>query len=81
MDLNRFDVYNLGLVLGLDLRKVKKMKDSDTFLDDVLVAWLRREDNIEERGTPSWSTLVKALRHRLLGQSAVASDICRDKNM
>ena len=74
-----FDVYNLGLVLGLDLQRVKVIKDSDTFLDDVLAAWLRREDNVEKRDTPSWRTLVKGLNHPSLGQSAVASDICRDK--
>jgi len=38
--LEKTDVYNLGLVLGLSQHKVKAMKDTDTFLDDVIAAWL-----------------------------------------
>ena len=57
------------------------MEDSKTFLDDVLAAWLRREDSVQKRGMPSWRTLVKALKHQLLGQTGVASDICRDKGI
>ena len=80
-DLEITHIYNLGLVLGLSQSKVKKMKVSDTFLDDVLAAWLRREDDVEKRGLPSWKTLVGALRHKLLGQTGIASDICRDKGI
>ena len=54
---------------------------SDTFLDDVLVAWLRREDSVEKKGVSSWRTLVRALRHKLLGQNGIASDICSDKGI
>ena len=80
-DLEVTQIYNLGLALGLSQRKVKKMKESDTFLDDVLAAWLRREDAVEKRGSPSWKTLVVALQHKLLGQTGIASDICRDKGI
>ena len=80
-DLEVTQIYNLGLALGLSQRKVKKMKDSDTFLDDVLAAWLRREDAVEKRGSPSWKTLVAALQHKLLSQTGIASDICRDKGI
>ena len=80
-DLEITHIYNLGLVLGLSQSKVKKMKHSDTFLDDVLAAWLRREDDVEKRGLPSWKTLVGALKHKLLGQTGIASDICRDKGI
>ena len=45
----------LGLTLGLYHRHLKSMRDSDTFSDDMIYAWLRR-------GVPTWKTLVKALR-------------------
>lgn len=81
MNLDRKQVYNLGLVFGLRPHKVNMMKNSDMFLDDVLAAWLRREDDVDKQGIPSWRTLVKALRHKLLGQNGIASDICRDKGI
>ena len=81
VDMEITHIYNLGLALGLSQGKVKKMKVSDTFLDDVLAAWLRREDDVEKRGLPSWKTLVGALKHKLLGQTGIASDICRDKGI
>ena len=81
MDLDKTDIHNLGLVLGLSHRKLKMMKDSDMFLDNVLAAWLRREDEVQNQGTPSWSTLVIALRHKRLGQNGIASTICKDKGV
>ena len=79
--LDKTHIYNLGLALGLHQRKVKGMMDSATFIDDVLSAWLRREDDVEKKGMPSWRTLVKALRHKLLRQIGVAEDICRDQRI
>ena len=76
---DKIHVYNLGLALGLAQQKVRWMRDSDTFLDNVLAAWLRKEDDVKKKGTLSWSTLVKALRHPMLHQDGVASDICKDK--
>jgi len=40
MQMEKTHVYNLGLVLGLSQHKVKAKKDTDTFLDDVITAWL-----------------------------------------
>ena len=80
--LDKTHIYNLGLALGLAQQKVRWMRDtSDTFLNDVLAAWLRREDDVKKKGTLSWSTLVKALRHPMIGQTRVASDICKDKGI
>ena len=44
--------HDLGLVLGINLYKTKAMMDSSTFLDDVIAAWLRREDQVK-KGEPS----------------------------
>ena len=78
MNLDKTQVYNLGLAQ----QKVRWMRDeSDTFLDDVLAVWLRREDDVNKKGGPRWSTLEKALRHKLLGQNGIAGDICRDASL
>ena len=79
LDLERDHIYNLGLALGLSQRKVKAMSESTTFLDDVLSAWIRRQDYVEEHGNPSWGTLVEALKHRRLSQNGIAKQIVQDK--
>ena len=79
--LEKNHIYDLGLALGLSQRKVKIMRDSETFIDDVLAAWLRKEDDVEKRGVPSWRTLIKALNHPLLSQTGIARQICRDKGI
>ena len=81
MPLDRTTVYVLGQALGLTQRKVKVLTESDTFLDEVIAAWLRREDLVEKRGMPTWRTLVKALRHPRIGQNGLANDISRDKGL
>ena len=81
MALYKTHIYHLALALGLNQQRVKMMKDSDMFLDNVLAAWLRREDDVEKKGIPSWKTLVQALRHKLVGQNGVASEICKDRKI
>jgi len=61
-NLEKTDIYNLGLVLGLSQHKVKAKKNSDTFLDDVITAWLRKEDRVITRGEPSWTVLIRGLK-------------------
>ena len=68
-------IYNLGLVLGLRHNKVKAMMDSATFLDDIVAAWLRKEDQVSEKGEPSWTVLINALKHRRVGQTGIANNI------
>ena len=79
IDLEKTHVYNLGLVLGLSQHKVKAMKDTDTFLDDVITAWLRKEDQV--KGQPCWTVLVSALKHRRVGQTGIASNIAKAKGL
>ena len=52
------------------------MKDSETFLDDMISAWLQSVDQVE---VPTWHRLVKALRHKRVGQTGIASEIEKDK--
>ena len=55
---------------------MKDIKEkSDTYLDDVLAAWLKRQDNVDGVGLPTWPNLVKALRHPTVSQIGVANKI------
>ena len=78
LDMEKAHIYHLGIVLGLRQNKVKTLKDSDTFLDDVITAWLRKEDQASEMGEPSWTVLVDALKHRRVGQTGIANNIAKD---
>ena len=53
--------------------------DSGTYLYDVIAAWLRKEDYVEENGEPSWTTLVNALKSPSLKQEGIANKIALDK--
>ena len=78
-NLEKTHIYHLGLVLGLRKNRVKTMMDSVVFLDDVIAAWLRKEDKVTEKGEPSWIVLVNALKHPRVGQTGIANKIAEDK--
>ena len=80
--MERIHVYHLGVVLGLSQIKLKaKLEESKTFLDDVIAAWLRKEDQVIERGEPSWRVLISALKNCRVGQTGIASNIAKDKRL
>lgn len=65
------EIRRLGTALGLNYTKLNKMK---TLPDDMVAAWLRREDQVEEMsGMPSWSQLADKLQE--IGQTGIATDI------
>ena len=74
--LDKPSIYHLGVVLGLSHHRMKEIKDSETFLDDMIAAWLQKVDQV---GVPTWQRLVKALRHRRVGQTGIANEIEKDK--
>ena len=55
------------------------MKDSETFIDDMIDAWLQKEDQVTKKGKPTWETLVKALRRPKVNQIRVAEKIETEK--
>ena len=81
LDLQHDDIYNLGLTLGLYQPHLKNMKTSETFRDDVIAAWLQKEDQVLKMGIPTWETLVKALRHPRVNQTGLANKIADDTLM
>ena len=80
--LDKGQLNHLGMVLGLDRHRVRAMMDTVNFLDDLISSWLSQADQVMTRsGVPTWRSLVKALRHKLLGQNGIASQIAADKNL
>ena len=81
-DLNKSQIYDLGLVLGLDYHHVVDLEDNcrhnRRFLDAVVVSWLQKEDRVKD---VSWQDLVKALLHPRLGQTGIATTIASQHGM
>ena len=73
-DLEEHHVRRLGGALGLAYPTLEKMR---TFPDEMVAAWLRREDNvINKSGEPTWRSLVQALK--VVGQGGVANKIATE---
>ena len=81
LNLQNITIYNLGLTLGLHHPHLKEMKTSETFRDDMIAAWLQKEDQVLKKGIPTWKTLVKALRDPRVNQTGIANQIEADKNI
>ena len=77
--LDRQAVLDLGLVLGLDYKRLKTMRDSQSFLQDMLAGWLKRVDHVQETLVPTWKRPVEALNDPRVGQNGVANKIKQDK--
>ena len=75
-------MYDLGMELGLSQTRLKRMKaNSETFEDDVIAAWLRKEHNVSKKGDPTWRTLANALSTPRVGQNGIANRIEKDKGL
>ena len=70
---------DLGKKLGLRYSRLKRMADSDNFLDDVIMSWLRKEDDVNEKCPPNWKNLVKVLTE--IKQTGIATRIELDKSL
>lgn len=68
-------VCRLGLVLGLNFNRLMAMKDSPTFLEDMLSGWLQRAPPVVQTEVPTWARLVEALKDPRVGQNGLASKI------
>ena len=70
-DIDRRELIQLGGTLGLDFSKIRRMQ---YIPEDMIAAWLRREDNVLERsGEPTWKSLIHCLQK--IGQKGVAKSI------
>ena len=80
-DLNGGQLETLGRVLGLSHATVTNCREHDvaTYRKSLVSAWLNKQDKVMEKGAPSWSTLVNALRSRHLRQNGIADKITKEK--
>jgi len=79
LGLDQAAIHSLGLTLGLYYPHLNKMETSKRFRDDVIAAWLQKEDQVLKMGIPTWETLVRALRHPRVNQAGIANKIEADK--
>ena len=75
------NILYLGTILGLNYIKLKNNMKSETFLLDTIYSWLQKEDNVANTGNPTWRTLVDALISKGVGQTGIADQIAKDKNI
>ena len=76
MNLKKDQIFGLGLVLGLcGVPTLDAMKDSPTFLYNMLTAWLQGQDNAGRREGHAWGALLKGLRHPSMAQKETADKI------
>ena len=68
-------IYSLGITLNLKQKTAKELREqhSDTFLDDIITAWLEQTDR------PTWRSMLKALRHRRVRRNSLADQIAKSK--
>ena len=75
--MGRAGVTNLGLVLGLQYTTINDLL-GDAFLTDVVTQWFGKAENVLSKGTPSWRSLVKGLRDKLVQQNGIANKIAEE---
>ena len=78
---NRVDWLYLGLGLGLLYPTLKMIRADhhgkpDDCKMEMLAAWLRQQDNVPQKGAPSWSALRAALKR--IGKNELADRILFD---
>jgi len=81
-DLDKEEIHTLCLILGLHHSTLSNKYEGSSkanYLDNVLTAWFRMQDDVEEKGVPSWATLATALEDEQLRQNGIASKIRKEK--
>ena len=68
-------------LVSLMLHVVTNYREHDvaTYRKSLVTAWLNKQDKVMEKGSPSWSILVNALRNVHLRQNGIADRITREK--
>lgn len=77
------DMLQLGLVLGLNYSKLTGKLDTSLFHQEVIAAWLRKEDYVtdDEKRRPTWANLVAALRNDTVRQNGIANLIYQHEGL
>ena len=64
-------------MLSIGHKRLTNIKQSDTFLMEMIYFWLTGVDRVAEKGKPTWEMLAKALEHPVIGQTGLAKKIMR----
>ena len=82
IDLNKEHIRTLGLILGLHNTTLSNMYEGSSrieYLDDVLAALFRKQDDVEKERVLSWTTVATALENQQLRQNGIASKIKQER--
>ena len=72
-------LYDLGGQLGLNVTELKRVCGQELPWE-LAERWLRGDDAVRKTsGTPTWGSLIKALRSEVVGATGVADRIEREK--
>ena len=72
-------LYDLGGELGLNITELRRVSGQE-LPGELAERWLRGDDAVHKTsGTPSWGSLIKALRSQVVGATGVADRIEREK--
>ena len=77
-NLNHSTFKKLGLQLGLHEATLNRLSDetgSEGYGMKVMSAWLNRLDSVDRKGKPTWATLARALKHKMVGCSVLGEQI------
>ena len=84
-DLNKDQIYQLGLSLGLNactLMETRDIASQSRYLTDMLASWFRKQDKVlDKSGPPTWRSLTKALRDKPVRQNGIAAIIEQEKQL
>ena len=70
------DLTALGITLGLSYPTILRMGSGDDFLNQIVAAWLKRQDDVlKYSGEPTWRVLEDKLEK--LGHTEIATSIRR----
>ena len=73
--LQKSEIHNLGLVLGISFKRLKSMEQSEIFLSEMINSWLTQVDYVPSKGRPSWERLAEALNDSTVRQTGLAQNI------
>ena len=72
-------LYDLSGELGLNITELRRVSGQE-LPGELAERWLREDDAVyKTSGTPSWSSLIKALRSQVVGATGVADRIQQEK--
>ena len=72
-------VHSVSFLVFISTHSHKWDSDMNNYLDDVLTAWLRKQDDVGKKGVPSWATLATALEDQQLRQNGIVSKIRKER--